>query len=275
MRKLIQPIAVILSFFFIISSGYTQESKNENLESLISEAEGFGIKRLDIERFYGTDKVDKMYEPLPTVLKLSYENFKYIKLLHTAIMNFGGGEDEFDKLVDEYAEASALYFRQNYIESAVKFMINERKIYKLAMKIAKKYQEETNKINNEVIKLRTKTAFKMVLSKKNITIHQGVDSAISDGAYTLAKGNDKILSYRPVDAILLYRRAKERFFNVYAVIEYQYKTMAGKAQSRSDMRYFDKESERYFLPERYSRDVADNQNRIYDSSNSEKREKDK
>jgi hypothetical protein len=273
MAKKILTLTAIL-FICIFNLGYSQNSKQDNLSSLTKEAEDLGIKRVEVERLYGTDKVEKMYDPLPIVLRLSYENFKNIKLLYSAIINYGGGEDEFDKLVEEYAEASGLYFRSDFVESAVKFMINEKRILQIATRMANKYKEETNKIHNDVIKVKTKTAVKMYMSKKNISLHPQVESAISEASYTFTKGNDYLVRSKPVDSIFYYRRAKDRYFSVYTIIELQYKDLARVAARPGDIKYFDRESEKYSIPERYNKDVVDNQNRIYESSDSEKREKD-
>ena len=92
------------------------------------------------------------YNPVSLVKRLSYENFRNIKLLRTAILNFGGGEAEMQKLIDQYADASALYFQDKVTEAAAKFTENEREIFRVARKIAAQYKNETDEFLKNAIK---------------------------------------------------------------------------------------------------------------------------
>ena len=104
---------------------------------------------------------NELYIPNDVVLKLSYENFKRIKLLHTAIMNYGSGKEEFDRVVDTYAEASSLYFQNKVIESANLFTKNQKDIDDIAARIAKIYKNDSDKLYNNVVKMHVKYKVKM------------------------------------------------------------------------------------------------------------------
>jgi len=184
-----------------------------------------------------------LYSPLSIIQRLSYDNFKKIKLLHTAIMNFGGGEAEFNRLVDEYAEASALYFRESIIESANVFTRNERNIDAVGATIAAKYKTDVESLHDEIIKMNVKKNITRSLTgeKANPT----ADLLVSNAGFAVRKASDYIARSKSIDAIYYYRRAKENCFKYYEV--------TGQP-----------------LPERYKRDILDNQNKIYVEKEKEK-----
>lgn len=223
-----------------------------------------------------TKKVfNELYQPLPVILRLSYENFRNIKLLNAAIVNFGGGDEEFDRLVDEYAEASSLYFRNDYVLSANKFTENERNINRTADKIARKYKELTEDLDQKTIKMKIRASFRLSLSGRKIETHAAADEAMRDGGYSLNKANDLLARSRPVESIYFYRRAKEKHFQVYKILRSQFEESKKEAQIRgksADVAFFDREAKKYALPDEYKKDMSDNMNRVYESG---EREKDK
>ncbi len=229
---------------------------------------GFAQRKDETQRSF-----NQLYEPLPVVMRLSYENFKSIKLLNAAILNYGGGESEFDKLVEDYAEASSLYFRNEYVASANKFTENEKNINETARRIAEQFRQMTEKIQKDAIKMKVKTTFKMALSGKQIGVHPAVDKALQDGGYSLAMANDLLVRSRPINAIYLYRRAKDNFFNVYRNLERQFKEQAEtsmKLGRSNDMKYYTQEAKKFALPAEYLKDVADNNNTVYEKGNRER-----
>lgn len=218
---------------------------------------------------------NELYQPLPVILRLSYENFRNIKLLNSAIVNFGGGDEEFDRLVDEYAEASSLYFRNEYVLSANKFTENERNINKTADAIARKYKTSAEDLMQKTIKMKTRASFRLAMSSRRLDTHPQADEAIKDGGFSLNKANDLLVRNRPIDSIYFYRRAKEKNFYVYKVLTSQFEERRKEAQysgKKADAEFFEKESKKYSLPDEYKKDIVDNQNRVYESS---ERQKDK
>ncbi len=216
---------------------------------------------------------NELYQPLPVILRLSYENFKNIKLLNAAVVNFGGGEDEFDRLVEEYAEASSLYFRNEYIQSANKFTENEKNIAKTADSIARKYKEITEDLNQKTIKMKVRATFRLSLSGRKIATHAAADEAIRNAGYSLSRANDLLSRSRPIDSIYYYRRSKENNFLVYKILADQFEEKKKDAEYRSkksDAAFFDNEAKRYALPDGYKKDLVDNKNRVYESEEREK-----
>ncbi len=104
---------------------------------------------------------NRSYDPKKLSQRLSYENFRNIKLLQIAILNYGGGKEDIDKLVDQYAEASALYFQDRMEEAADMFTQNQKQILALAKSISEKFKNDTE------ARTRPLTGKKMIHESKN------------------------------------------------------------------------------------------------------------
>ena len=177
-----------------------------------------------------------LYKPIRVIQKLSYDNFKKIKLLHAAIKNFGGGQAEFDKLVDVYAEASALYFQKEMLASANLFTKNKRDIDKMAMEIAKRYKEDTDKLHLAMIKMNIRYNITRDIEGKKPNPYN--DRALGSASYAVQKASDYYVRTRPVHAIIYFRRAKSSCFDLYKILEME-------------------------IPDKFKRDMVDNKNKIY------------
>jgi hypothetical protein len=206
-----------------------------------------------IPAFAQEKQFNQLYRPLPVVKRLSYENFKNIKLLQSAIMNFGEGESEVERLIDQYAEASALYFQNRIEEAASKFSENERNILKTAQRIAKKYKEDTEALLIQAIKLNVKTSLQRAL--KGQKRNEVADKLLANGQFGVQKANDYYDRYKDavtapptelVSSIYYYRRAKENLFLMYEA---------------SDM---DSQEKKNFF-EQHKKDIDDNNNRVHQS----------
>ncbi len=184
-----------------------------------------------------------LYDPLSVIKRESYDNFKKIKLIHTAILNFGGGDAEFNRLVDEYAEASALYFRESMVESANLFTRNEKNINTTAASLAQKYKADTEALHTDIIKVNVKKNIDLSLNGK--ASNPSADLLVGNAAFAIRKANDYIAQARPIDAIYYYRRAKESCFKYFEV--------TGQP-----------------IPEKYKKDAVDVQNKVYISKEKEK-----
>ena len=177
-----------------------------------------------------------LYIPDDVVKQLSYDNFKRIKLLHTAIMNYGGGKEEFDRIVDTYAEASALYFQNKITESANLFTKNKKDIDDIGQRIAKIYKSDTDKLHTNIIKMHVK--YKVKMSLKGEQLNPQSEVALAGASAGVQIANDYLERSRFVDAISYFRRAKEGCFQVYKILEVP-------------------------LPEEFNKDVVDNKNQVY------------
>lgn len=174
--------------------------------------------------------------PEDVVKQLSYDNFKRIKLLHAAIMNYGGGKEEFDRVVDTYAEASALYFQNKINDSANLFTKNKKDIDDIALRIAKIYKNDTDKLHTNIIKMHVK--YKVKMSLKGELTNAQAEVALSTASNAVQLANDNLERSRFVEAITYFRRAKESCFQMYKVLEVP-------------------------LPEEFKKDVVDNKNQVY------------
>jgi hypothetical protein len=194
------------------------------------------------------------FNPLSVARRLSYENFRSIKLLHAAIMNFGGGEAEVNKLVDQYAEASALYFQNRINESAEAFTKNQIEILAAAQRLARKYKDDTTALLTESIKLNFKNKF----SKSFHEIRQeetSADKYLKNAQWNVSKATDYYDRFKDakvasaiglINAIYYFRAAKENIFNAVKVMNMD--------QVRKDE----------FLV-KYKKDMADDNNKVYES----------
>ncbi len=192
-----------------------------------------------------SEKINPLYDPIPVVLRLSYDNFKNIKLLYTAIINYGGGPSEFDRLVDGYSEASALYFSHEYRKAADAFTKNEKDIREVAIKLSAKYKEDTAGLNKAIISHNVKLRVRQsVEGKKATDAMLTAEKLIGQSSEALAKGNDLDVRVRPVQAIQLYRRSKDQSIQYYKVLGV-------------------KEVDGQKIDDRFEREKADNMNKVY------------
>lgn len=234
-------------------------------------------------------------DPQSIAKQLSYENFRSIKLLNTAIMNFGGGEAEIDKLVDQYAEASALYFQNKMLESAKAFRENQAAIMTTAKQLSQKFNQDANALLKDSINMnvRAKLKYKM---KSNEAGRFTSDKYLEQGQAGVMKANDYYERYKDakavsamdlINAIYYYRGAKDNMFNMMRVIaelqsksqaEAEVNEMISKKQlqrSQKDETIKEKagqkkkDLETKYL-EKYARDMADNKNQVYVSKEKEK-----
>jgi hypothetical protein len=215
MRKGFQLTAVILAVILFNVSLPAQEATDEKPP----------------EKQFNT-----LYDTEAVINRLSYENFKSIKLLRTAIFNYGKGESQFEELVNDYARASALYYRKEYIKSANLFTQNEKNIQDVATQLAKQYKETSEKLHIDVIKMGVKHQLKSSIEKQkpNAT----VEALISNASYAIHMANDYLVRSHPIDAIFYFRRAKENCFKVYEILKID-------------------------IPDTFEKDMVDLQNEVY------------
>ncbi|MBN1500251.1 MAG: hypothetical protein JW982_08850 [Spirochaetes bacterium] len=184
--------------------------------------------------------------PEDVIIRLSYENFKNLKLLSAAIMNFGGGESEFKGLVQTYAQATSLYFQKKNPEAAKEFQKNEDDIQKTGMDLAVKYNERTNEIQTEIIEYNVRTRIDAEL--KGERIPAPAEKLLSQAIEAMRFANDLKDREKPVEAIDYYRIAKKKCFEYYEV-----------------MATFDKNLKIDEIREKYEKDMKDNESQIYTS----------
>lgn len=197
-----------------------------------------------------------LYQPIPLCKRLSYENFRNIKLLYASIINYGGGEAEFENLVEQYSEASALYFQGKYEESAAKFYDNQKEIMKLSVKLAGRYKDDTDKILAETRKIVLKNSVKRSLLGKQS--NESAETILKQAENSNLRGYEIYDSYKSsidtpkeiINSIYYFRRAKENAFQVYSALELDADKAKDKAQKNDILK-------------KYKRDMDDNRNKVF------------
>ncbi len=219
-------------------------------------------------------KFNDSYAPASVVKRLSYENFRNIRLLRTAILNYGGGEAEVQKLVDQYAEASALYFQDKVLESAEKYMENERDIFKVAQKIAKSYHDDTVAFLKKGIKRNIKITLEREVGGKHAD--EVMNKYLNNARYATKRANSiyddfKYVNsnksgppaYKLITAIYYYRLSKQNLFQMYNA--YGETLEMDKDKKKNEKMVKDKVSkmlEEDYKPD-YKKDLKDNENQVY------------
>lgn len=191
------------------------------------------------------------YNSKAVVRRLSYENFKNIRLLTTAIRNFGGGQAQFDKLVNEYSEASSLYFSNEFDKSAKAFKQNEKNIRRAALAIAKKYKQDTDRLHKNLVSFNVKKNIALQLARK--PIFAPATKLLNQASSSRMKAHDYYARSLPIKAIDSFRRAKSDIFYYYRVTRDRAKQDGNKAE----------ESKINSLLNAHKKDMIDNKNQIY------------
>ena len=263
----------------------------------------FVILLLASAAYAQSSKIDynPAYEPAPLKADpqaisrlLSYENFRSIKLLNAAILNYGGGEGEIDKLIDQYAEASALYFQNKMMDSAKAFRENQAAIMTTAKQLAQKYNQDTTALLTDSIKQNIRAKYKLQLSGSRE--RTASDKFLEYAQGGVLKATDYYERYKDakaasaldlINAIYYYRSAKENMFQMMRVLadaeskrqaEEEVNAMiANKELPRSKKEDKQRELEvqkkkdllsRYL--DKYAKDMVDNKNLVYQSKEKEK-----
>jgi hypothetical protein len=233
-------------------------------------------------------------EPKSIAKLLSYENFRSIKLLNAAILNFGGGDAVIDKLIDQYAEASALYFQNKIMESAKAFKENQAAILAVAKQLAQKYSQDSAMLLKESINLNVRSKMKMQM--KGIAGPFSSDKYLEQAQAGILKADEYYERYKDaksvsamdlITAIYYYRGAKESMFQMMRVLadseskfqtDDEMKVLIAKKQvepaRRDETRQAKQEQKRKELIAKYlgkyARDMVDDKNMVYESKEKEK-----
>lgn len=227
-----------------------------------------GLQAQEGEKQYNTQ-----YNPTSVVKRLSYENFKNIKLLRAAILNYGGGDAEVQKLIDQYADATALYFQDKTEEAAGKFTENEREIFKVAKKIAGDYHKDSSAFLNKGIKRNIQVNIERDVDGKgrdavmdkyldNAKISLKKGSAIYDDyKYTGDKSTGS--AKRLITSIYYYRMAKQNLFMMYqAHVDSMKLDPDKKKDQEMKDQMFDRLVKEDYKAD-YKKDMQDNKNKVY------------
>jgi len=247
-KKRFLAMFLTISFFSLLNLGYSQTEEK---------------------------KYNQQYNPVSLIKRLSYENFKNIKLLRAAIINYGGGEAELQKLIDQYAEATALYFEDKVEISAEKFTENERDIFRIAKKIAADYSKDSAQFLNKGIKRNVQISIQQELDgkKRDAVMEKYLDNAkfaqkkansiLEDYKYSTDKNTGS--AQKLVTSIYYFRLAKQNLFQMYQVyVEPMQLDPDRKKDKEMKEQLLDKIIKEDYKAD-YKKDIQDNKNKIYTS----------
>jgi hypothetical protein len=221
----------------------------------------------------GEKQYNAQYSPTSVVKRLSYENFRNIKLLRSAILNYGGGEAEVQKLIDQYADATALYFQDKTEEAASKFTENEREIFKVAKKIAGDYHKDSSEFLTKGIKRNVQVSIEREVDGKGRDAV--MDKYLENAKISLKKGSAIFEDYkytgdkttgsakRLITYIYYYMMAKQNLFIMYqAHIDGMKLDQDKKKDQEMKDQMFDKLIKEDYKTD-YKKDMQDNKNKVY------------
>jgi hypothetical protein len=184
-------------------------------------------------------------DPVYIVQTLMNNNYMNMKNLYVPIMNYGGGEKEFNTLLDSYSRGMTLYLHRRMTEAADLFKKNEAEIRTLAEKIAKKYREDTERLHALAIKMYIQAKIAKSMSDRSVETEVSQfttgDIYINNASDSIRMANRYLESGRPVDAIVYYRQSKVYCFEAYDTYHVK-------------------------LPNGYELDLADNGNLVFAGS---------
>lgn len=218
-------------------------------------------------------RYNTQYNPTSVVKRLSYENFRNIKLLRAAILNYGGGEAEVQRLIDQYADATALYFQDKTEEAAARFTENEREIFKVAKKIAGDYNRDSSAFLTRGIKRNIQVNIERdvdgrgrdaVMDKylENAKISLKKGTAIYDD-YRYAGEKSTGSAKRLITSIYYYRMAKQNLFMMYqAHVDSMKLDPDRKKDQEMKDQMFDRLVKEDYRAD-YKKDMQDNKNKVF------------
>ncbi|MFW5808161.1 MAG: hypothetical protein ACOCWH_03800 [Spirochaetota bacterium] len=211
-------------------------------------------------------------EPREIINRLSTVNFRNIKLLYPAIMNYGGGEEEFDRLVKTYSEASSLYFSREYEKAAKKFQENEKQIQEVATELARKYKEDTTTFQEDIINKNIKDKIKTEMTGDEY--NESREMVITQSTAAIVQANEFFDRVRPIQAIEHYRLSRERMLQ-YLYLEAEQLPDETVEKCRENMRDYEvcvkkeRAERRAQVRNQYEKLIQDVNNEVYFSKEKE------
>jgi hypothetical protein len=152
------------------------------------------------------------------------ENYIGIRDLRIPLMNFGGGKEQYNKLVESFSNAFAKYMNENKVESMNLFKNSNKDINNTAVEIAKKYQKDANEIYEKGVRVVISNKFERSASanfvETGFNLSAPPDFYIKSAAQQLSIGNKHLADNEAIDSIYYFRRAKDFVFQCFNEIKY-------------------------------------------------------
>jgi len=182
---------------------------------------------------------DQQQRNLDNVISVNYIG---IRDLRVPIMNYGGGKDQYNKLVDSFSKAFAKYMNDNMVESIDLFEKNNKDINSVAIEIAKQYQKDANEIYEKAVRIVIANKFERSAAATFVETDFNLSAPpyfyIKSAAQELNLANKRFNDNDIIDSISYYRRAKDFIFQCFNDITYP-------------------------IDDQYKKDIADNRNEVF------------
>lgn len=200
-----------------------------------------------------TSRTDSPRGKSNTLDRVISQNYINIRDLKTPMLNFGGGQKQFDRMLEGFSAAFAKYLSEKFEEASALFEENDKEIMDAAMQIAKKYQKDTDALYSLIVTASVRDRMGKSINRRNVEIEMDLttpnDFYLQTAAHLMKIADQRITEKNPVEAIFYYRKSKQYIFQSF--------------------------SETGIKPDgKYDRDVADMHGEIYAEAEN-KKEKDK
>ena len=152
--------------------------------------------------------------------RLISQNYIAIRDLRSPILNYGGGQKQFDRLLEGFSAAFAKYLGDKFDEAHGLFIRNEQDIRDTAVEVAKRYQKDTDTLYSELIQIALKDRMGKSVTRNAVEIEMDLTSPndfyLKNAAHLLKIGDQRLAENNPVEAIFYYRKSKQYIFQSYA-----------------------------------------------------------
>jgi len=151
--------------------------------------------------------------------RLISQNYINIRDLRSSVINYGGGQQQFNVLLDGFSAAFAKYLSEQKEESAKLFEKNDTDIKNTASGLAKKYQKDTDDMYSQLIKIAVKDRMDKSINRNNVETEMDLSSPndfyLKSAAHLMRIGDLRITENNPIEAIFYYRKSKQYIFQSY------------------------------------------------------------
>ena len=156
------------------------------------------------------------------------QSYISIRDLRSPILNYGGGQKQFDQLLEGFSAAFAKYLGEKFDEAADLFAKNERDIMTAATEIAKRYKKDTDELYSQLIKIALKDRMDKSVNRNTIEIEMDLTSPndfyLKSAAHLMKMADLKLAEKNPIEAIFYYRKSKQYIFQSYTEMGMKHET---------------------------------------------------
>ena len=151
--------------------------------------------------------------------RLISQNYINIRDLRTSVINYGGGQQQFNVLLDGFSAAFAKYLSEQKEEASKLFEKNDKEIKNTAAVLANKYQKDTDELYSQLIKIAVKDRMGKSINRNNVETEMDLSSPndfyLKSAAHLMRIGDQRVTEKNPIEAIFYYRKSKQYIFQSY------------------------------------------------------------